>query len=50
MGVVTDTAPVMGAFGRQLPDGVPHFYGVDNVLELTIDGLNSFVTTVAALQ
>ena len=35
MGVVTDTAPVMGAFGRQLPDGVPHFYCVDHVLELT---------------
>jgi hypothetical protein len=35
MGVVTDTAPVMGAFGRQLPAGVPHFYCVDHVLELT---------------
>ena len=35
MGVVTDTAPVMGAFGRLLPDGVPHIYCVDHVLELT---------------
>ena len=35
IGVVTDTAPVMGSFGRQLPEGVPHFYCVDHVLELT---------------
>ena len=35
VGVVTDTAPVMGAFGRKLPDGVPHLYCVDHVLELT---------------
>ena len=35
MGVVTDTAPVMGSFGRQLPKSVPHFYCVDHVLELT---------------
>ena len=34
MGVVTDTAPVMGGFGRQLPDAVPHFYCVDHVREL----------------
>lgn len=35
VGVVTDTAPVMGLFGRQLPDGVPHLYCVDHVVELT---------------
>ena len=33
--VVTDTAPVMGAFGKQLPDGVPHHYCVNHVMELT---------------
>ena len=36
VGVVTDTAPpVMGAFGRKLPDGVPHLYCFDHALELT---------------
>lgn len=35
VGVVTDTAPVMGLFGRKLPDGVPHLYCVDHVIELT---------------
>ena len=35
VGVVTDTAPVMGVFGRQLPGVVPHFYCVDHVIELT---------------
>lgn len=33
--VVTDTAPVMRSFGRQLPKFVPHFYCVDHVLKLT---------------
>ena len=33
--VVTDTAPVMGAFGKQLPNGVPHHYCVNHVMELT---------------
>ena len=37
--VVTDTAPVMGSFGRQLPDGVAHHYCVDHVLELTTVGI-----------
>ena len=35
VGVVTDTAPVMGYFGRLLPADVPHFYCVDHVIELT---------------
>lgn len=35
VGVVTDTAPVMGAFGRQLPGVVPHFFCVDHEIELT---------------
>lgn len=35
VGVVTDTAPVMGYFGRLLPADVPHFYCVDHVMELT---------------
>lgn len=35
VGVVTDTAPVMGSFGRKLPEGVPHLYCVDHVIELT---------------
>ena len=35
VGVVTDTAPVMGYFGRLLPADVPHFYCADHVMELT---------------
>lgn len=35
VGVTSDTASLMGAFGRLLPDGVPHLYCVDHVLELT---------------
>ena len=45
VGVVTDTAPVMGSFGRQLPLNVPHFYCVDHVLELTTVRNASFYTT-----
>jgi hypothetical protein len=37
MGVVSDTAAVMGTFGRTLTElfNIPHFYCVDHVLELT---------------
>ena len=45
VGVVTDTAPVMGNFGRQLPLDVPHFYCVDHVLELTTVRNASFMPT-----
>jgi hypothetical protein len=37
VGVVSDTAPVMGVFGRLLNEtfNIPHFYCVDHSLELT---------------
>lgn len=36
VGGVTDTAQIMGAFGRQLPGVITHFYCVDHVIELTL--------------
>lgn len=49
VGVVTDTAPVMGAFGRKLPDNVPHLYCVDHVLELTTVSVRAFLCFILFL-
>ena len=50
VGVVTDTAPVMGAFGRLLPKSVPHIYCVDHVVELTTVSLVFFHFTFSTLN